>query len=239
MTQQPDNLFRQKLENHPIQASDRAWSRIESNLNRSSLKVFWWRMAASFLILAVSGVWLWNNLIQETNTLAVSNTPAQQQPVEISEVPSPVEPPAIAVTETKSSQIQKTNSSHRKSSPKKNDLTNRDATVISDLIETDPEVIITQTEVPHVQIYETVETPAITQSETGLYLVYTADEVNEKYLKKSSSDEATSTDKKSSRMQKLMAVANNLTDVETGIRDLRQFKNEIFALNFLERKNNN
>jgi hypothetical protein len=90
-------------------------------------------------------------------------------------------------------------------------------------------VIIEPTEV-QVAVADTNETAP---SKT---IVYTAEEVNAKFLRKKSPSEATVSPEKSSGIQKLMGLAYTLKNPDNGIGDLRQKKDEILALNFLSTK---
>ena len=74
------------------------------------------------------------------------------------------------------------------------------------------------------------EAPQVTTSNT---IVYTAEEVNARFLRKNVDTQATPEDKKSSGIQKLMGIAHDLKNNENGFGDLRQKKDEILALNFL------
>jgi hypothetical protein len=74
------------------------------------------------------------------------------------------------------------------------------------------------------------------KKQAGITLVYTVDEVNEKYLDKKSLAEATSADKKPSTLRKLLDKAYDLKHNQDPFGDLRQKKNEILAPNFKSEK---
>jgi hypothetical protein len=89
------------------------------------------------------------------------------------------------------------------------------------------------------------ETPAgvLVQPETAVeetvasaVIVYTAAEVHSKYLLKKAEPEATPETKKTSRFQMLAGLAYNFSTGESGLGNLRDKKNEILALNFLDNK---
>jgi hypothetical protein len=65
-----------------------------------------------------------------------------------------------------------------------------------------------------------------------LTIVFSAQEVNEKYLTKNAETEATSEEKESSTLKKVLDKAYDLTHNQDPIGELRQKKNEILAMNF-------
>jgi hypothetical protein len=74
----------------------------------------------------------------------------------------------------------------------------------------------------------------------GSTLVLNAEEVNEKYLhKKNSEGDATSENKKSSTLQRLLSKVSDLKHNQDPFGELRQKKNEILALNLKSEKQRN
>jgi hypothetical protein len=74
------------------------------------------------------------------------------------------------------------------------------------------------------------------KEQEGVTLIYSAEEVNEKYLNKKALAEATSDNKKPSTLRKLFDKAYDLKHNQDPFGDLRQKKNEILALNFKNEK---
>jgi hypothetical protein len=96
---------------------------------------------------------------------------------------------------------------------------------------------------------ESVETAPVEQEKTSdpivadvqsksshVTIVITSTEADEKYLDKKSLAEATSEEKKSSTLRKLLDTAYDLKNNQDPFGDLRQKKNEILALNFKSEK---
>lgn len=55
-----DDLFKRKLEGHSLLPSAEAWNKIESNLEKKSKPVIWWRAAAAILLMgALLGIGYW------------------------------------------------------------------------------------------------------------------------------------------------------------------------------------
>ncbi|HYC84360.1 MAG TPA: hypothetical protein VEB86_04025, partial [Chryseosolibacter sp.] len=59
MNQQPDKLFREKLEGFSRPVSASAWSRVEAGLNKKNSKGLWLKIAAAVTLLAVAAFILW------------------------------------------------------------------------------------------------------------------------------------------------------------------------------------
>ena len=240
MKQHPDQLFREKLENLELTAPANAWSRIETGLDKKSRKGFWLKIAAGLALLSVASFLIWN-----TTAVNERNFIAQKTVIDGSDV-KPNEPiPSAMDTEASRNDVALQNEKVKHPRVKfridKNSSAT-DNTVASiapvEIQDANPTELVSQT--TDVLVTE-VKPESFTQpvESSAVYLVYTAEDVNEKYLRKQPIDEATSDEKKPSRIQMLMAVAHNVTTGDSGIGDLRQIKDEIFALNFLDKKNEN
>jgi hypothetical protein len=239
MKQQPDHLFHNKLENFQLRPSADAWNRIEAGLDKKSNKALWLKIAAGLLLLSIASVLIWK-IQPETNVL-VDKTPQVTEPA--SEKAQPIQPEETAVAavdQDKNIKQEKTEKKDNRIVPAyKNRSTSLDqqlAVVEPTPVETSTEVIQPETETLIAEVETSTIESTETQNSTAVYIVMTATEVNQKYLLPQPEDEATSEGKKSSRMQKLMGVAMNIADGDGPLADLRQKKDELFALNFLEDK---
>jgi CRISPR/Cas system CSM-associated protein Csm2 small subunit len=94
-------------------------------------------------------------------------------------------------------------------------------------------IISPVSETPATEVAIAQTTP---KEDHGVTLVFTAEEVNEKYLDKKALAEATSNEKKTSMLRKLYDKAYDLKHNQNPFGDLRQKKNEILALNFKSEK---
>lgn len=240
MKQQPDHLFHNKLENFQLRPSADAWNRIEVGLDKKSNKALWLKIAAGLLLLSIASVLIWKIQPAETNAL-VDKTPQVTEPAPEKVQPTQPEEPAVAaVDQDKKVEQEKTEKKDNRIVPAyKNQSTSLDQQLA--IVEPTPEETSTEVIQPETEtLIAEVETITIesteTQNSTAVYIVMTATEVNQKYLLPQPEDEATSEGKKSSRMQKLMGVAMNIADGDGPLADLRQKKDELFALNFLEDK---
>jgi mannitol-specific phosphotransferase system IIBC component len=231
MTSQPDKLFRDKLENFQQPAPTGAWDRIESNLVRPSHKLVWIRVAAGVALLATAAIVLWPAEKPETDIAktttqnpSTKKDSAQQQVDKKSEsnnepvnkqtetVVSPQEVNTVTLAKTE------------KQSPVQQPIyTVQDSALVNPVYETN--VLIAE-----IQPEENLKSKTI---------VYTADEVNSKFLKKKLPPEATSDNKDASGIQKLIGLAYAAKNSEAGLGDLRQKKDDILALNFSKKKGEN
>jgi len=244
MNQQPDKLFREKLEGLHKPAPVNAWSRVEAGLDKKNNRVLWLKVAASLLLLAVAAILLWPQDKAAHQPLATQkNAEKKEQPV--NKTDNPVPPKETISLEKKpvspstSSIAAKTLTKKQKN--KKADL--KENTVVIDNVLT-PEVheekiaVVEETISPVSENPVTEATIAKTTPEEdhGVTLVFTAEEVNEKYLDKKALAEATSAEKKTSTLRKLLDKAYDLKHNQDPFGDLRQKKNEILALNFKNEK---
>lgn len=238
MTQQPDKLFRNKLESLQLNAPSAAWSRIEAGLDKTSHKGLWLKIAAGLLLLAVAGVLIWNY-----TSAPIDHSIAEVQPDEVQTTPEePVEsiPEKATVNEPLAHQPVVKSEAQKESSIKKStsavglreQLAENNSKTVEDIaVQSEPVSEIVVAAISPDEISESKTKPYATK-----YIVYTAEEVNQKYLRQQPNGEATSAGKKSSRMQMLMSVAWNLKNGDNGMGDLRQMKDEILALNFLDER---
>lgn len=237
MKQQPDHLFHNKLENFQLRPSADAWSRIEAGLDKKSNKALWLKIAAGLLLFSIASVLIWKIQPNETDVL-VNTTPRVTEPTPETAQPTQPEETAVAVVdENKKTEQEKEEKQNNRIAPVQRKQTpsfDQQLAVVESTEETSTEVIqpVTETLVAQVETTQVTET----QNNTGVYIVLTADEVNQKYLLPKPEDEATPEGKKSSRIQMLMGVAMNLADGDGPFGDLRQKKDELFALNFKDDK---
>ena len=244
MNQQPDKLFREKLEGYQKPAPGSAWEKIAAAQSKKNDKWLWLKIAASIVFVAVVGFMSWpepktENLSQESSTKSSEEKTSEQ-------VPPVSEKLADVKTETTqpsaNSAKQSTPASTRKNiskkiSPSKDDVQNLN------VAETTKEETLLQNETKQdIAVVETVIQPQIEDTSVAaqpepqkITLVYTAKDVEE-YLDKKSLAEATSDSKKSSTLKKLLKKANDLTNNQDPFGELRQKKNEILALNFKNEK---
>ena len=243
MNQQPDKLFREKLErfNKPISAN--AWKRIESGLEKKIRKGLLLKVAASIVLLAAAGVFLWpqgtpevHQKIAQKNTEKKIKTPSMKKNLSpaIERASPEHEPGEVTNVPSNSKAI---NKSQKKIKSPTGEDTIPAKIVVADLQQEKITSILPESNLaePAPLIAEMVVQNTAAK-DAGVHIIYTAEEVNEKYLDKKSLAEATTGEKKPSTLKKLLDKAYDMKYNQDPFGDLRQKKNEILALNFKNEK---
>lgn len=241
MNQQPDNFFREKLQDYQKPAPVGAWGRIEATLQKKNKTSGWWKIAASLLLLTTVGYLLQpdqeNSDRQPLAEATVENQPSISDAQNNKTQPSPnASKQNLKPLDGESSR--KENSNRKKLSHKKT-KTQKIKTATS-LPESSLE-LIDKNEIPVVdKSSETEPVPQEQKNENvskpqNITLKFSVAETNE-YLDKNIIAQATSDEKKSSTFKKLLKKANDLKSNQDPFGDLREKKNEILALNFKNEK---
>jgi len=238
MNQQPDKLFREKLEGYKIPVPATAWEKIAATQLQRNRKGLWLKIAASVSLIAMATYLLWprtgtsdvqNKMsareqnkhldtaalhVPDREKLAAQAPMIQAQPlaaVENQPTKASVKTATIAMT-SKSQAYEPLPAEDLITPPVATDEENPDA-ISTDLSTTAVAEMSNNAEIQNIT------------------LVFTASEINE-YLDKKMLAQATSEDKKPSTLMKLLKKANDLKNNHDPIGELRQKKNEILALNF-------
>jgi hypothetical protein len=219
MTSQPDKLFRNKLENFQQSVPAAAWERIEAGLDKDQYKGLWMKIAAGLLLLSVAAFLLWPTTAPENTHQVASTNQAIPENKSIEKNNKEEITPTII---TEQAPVKK-----RITSKNKNEVIKKDEPVLVAGSTENNALIIEPTEIAVVAEINLIEKAS---SKT---IVYTAEEVNAKFMRKKTPSEATAVAKKTSGIQKLMGLAYDLKNNNNGLGDLRQKKDEILALNFL------
>lgn len=251
MNQQPDKLFREKLEGfaRPVPAS--TWSRVEAELDKKNSKGLWLKIAAAVLLLAVAAFVLWPTADPSpvptlSEKTSVDKNNVDEKPAGETKKETPEENAVITKEHaTQASPLAESNAPTKNEQPAprrkkieqpKADVDKDDPAPLIVLEEqsiSPSETIVAQTVVEEMETTsEQSSIPQHATTSTPLRIVYSAEEINDKYLDKKSLAEATSAEKKPSTLRKLIDKAYDLKNNEDPFGDLRQKKNEILALNF-------
>ena len=237
MNQQPDKIFRDKLQSFNTPAPSGAWNRIEANLDKKNDKILWFRIAASLLLIAIAAWLLWPaNAIKTPQPELVGKTkkqetvtPEQKKEQQII-APTPVQENKIAKKEVapRKRTVNKQQEAVQEEAAKFESITNETSIAQNTSVENNEVVNTENISIP----VETQTTIVATTEKQKVKIIFSADEVNNKYLDKKALAEATSDEKKSSTLKKLLDKAYDLKYNQDPFGDLRQKKNEILALNF-------
>jgi hypothetical protein len=255
MNQQPDKLFREKLEGYQQQAPASAWDKLEAGLDKKSNKGIWLKVAASLLLVAVATYLLLSTTqskSEQNGSRRVADkkvTPLRQEKIKskIDNIETPVHATDQAKLIAKKDDVKKVNTAPEKTisakginTPVQSETTK--AEVQKNIAIEKPQVVnsIAEASVSATSLKSNEASTVITSSSNkrkGITLVYTAEEVNEKFLDKNAVAEATPSENKSSTLKTLLDKATDLTRDQDPVGELRQKKHEILALSF-KKKNN-
>jgi hypothetical protein len=250
MNQQPDKLFRERLENYQRPVSAEAWSRIENRLDNKRDKALLLKIAASLIFLAIAGVTLWQSNADRTESALLSERKTQPEvKTETPEKKKSVTPSNVVIPKP-GVKKDRTINENKKVTPKESSKQEFQAPLVG--IDRSIARVEEQTPVKEEEKQEVdaIVVEAITEAQplvaetsveskvedAKIKLVYSVEEMNEKYLDKKALAEATSEEKKPSTLRKLWDKASDLKNNQEAFGDLRQKKNEILALNFKSEK---
>jgi hypothetical protein len=244
MNQQPDKLFRDKLENFQRPVSSDAWNKVQANLDRKKASLLWLKIAAGVsLIVGVGWMLIMQNGSSETiATSAVNESKLKkhaQSPAANSEPVEEKSEKTIPFVEVKPKTIARQSCKNQPKTKTESGVVldkNVDSLVNNENIQP---VAVVENEKSAIEETKVQAEPKVISPE-GNTLVLSADEVNQKYLsKKNSEGDATSENKKSSTLQRLLSKVSDLKHNQDPLGELRQKKNEILALNLKSEKQRN
>ncbi|MBX2896670.1 MAG: hypothetical protein KF763_14590 [Cyclobacteriaceae bacterium] len=214
-----DELFKNKLANHPVPPSADAWQKVEAGLTKKN-NAWVWRLAAALVLFGlVSGAWYrWSKHTQVQPELVQQPLPSPQK--EIPVVVQPEEQKQNLVAETKTEQPkQKKKSTIIQSETKKEEpeKVNPEPAIV-----VQPEVLITENKTEPIParkpivIEFTLDVMPINMTEPVIAMASTADD--------------------KSGLQKILEKARDIKNGESELGSLRDAKNELFALDFRKDK---
>jgi hypothetical protein len=247
MNQQPEKLFRERLENYQRPVSADAWNRIENRLDDKKDKALVFKIAASLIFLAVTGIviWQWSAKPVDNSLLSERKPPAETK-TELAEKKPSVTPTPPVVPKPQDKNKEK--AIKKNAEPKKSLKEEFQAPIVGveksiAVVEEKPQdesiesnVIIEPIVADQQPVVVADNNVEPKKDDTKVKIIYSVAEVDEKYLDKKALAEATSEEKKPSTLRKLWDKASDLKNNQEAFGDLRQKKNEILALNFKSEK---
>lgn len=237
MNQQPDKIFRDKLGGFRKNPPSPAWARIEGNLIKKNSRAFWLKIAASLLLISIAFTWVFVGnrtnppLLSPTAAVTRSTPPVVNQLGGSRDSLKTLPKGSIAVTEKKAMPpLRKKKSLSIENIDPNVDPAERNGAALT-------EQMMAVTIYP---VNDTLPSPAKKEDTSKrVRIVFTAGEINEKYLDKNSLAEATREDKKPSTLRRVLDKAYDLKHNQDPLGELRQKKNEILALHFKNEKQRN
>ncbi|MBL7858787.1 MAG: hypothetical protein JNM57_13950 [Cyclobacteriaceae bacterium] len=241
MNQQPDKFFRDKLEGYQKPAPASAWDKVEQGLAKKSNNNIWLRAAAAILLLAVAAFLLWTSSRQ-------SEIRPMQAEVEKPEIQLRPQHQSTPIAEEFQDRVTEQKESYaiaqKTSTPKKvTILIEEDITPDVPQPQIDNQEFIASAEPDEslILVHHVDKSIENTEAKTDntITLVYSANEVNEKYFNQDAYAQATTDKKKTSTLKRLLNKAYDLKNNQDPLGELRQRKNEILALNSKTEKQRN
>lgn len=247
MNQQPDKFFRDKLHGYEKGVSPGVWTRVSGNLSAKKNNLFWIRIAAGVALLITASILIirfpdrnGTNIATYTEKPATPSAvrPQQRTPEPEKEVSDTAPRHTNATASRGTTQRDLPISKKRESSTPTASPDNIVESVPGPIEQLTDAPLSASAPGPH---EENISRADVANRETNknITIVLTAKEVNGKYLKKKNVEtQATSEEKESSGLRKLLDKASDLKHNQDPFGDLRQKKNEILALNFKTSKRN-
>ncbi len=230
MKQPVDSFFNKKLKNHSAEAPTSAWDRIDANLSQKKKPLVWLKIAAGLLLLMVAGSIIYTTVRQPIVQVAeVKETTPVEMGIASPEIVPPVEPvktqeavlPQTAITET-------TVVKHPK---KKIKIPQTETPDVVAVVEATVTPAITLAENLIAPAHKPKENPSETEIQNTTILI-SVEEANAKYLNEQFIADATTENKKPSKLRNLFEKAQEMDPIG----EIRQLKNEVLALNFRNEK---
>ena len=229
MKQPVDSFFNKKLENYNGAAPAAAWDRIDANLSQKKKPLVWLKIAASLLLVALAGFIVYNTTLEQ---------PAEQLAAVQTVLPVEKEVPVAESLEPELEKIQA--AQPQVVIPKTSGITYSKRKEVAPITKTQPvEEPVEIALVPVVVIAENTADPMreltenLSETKTqNTTIVISAEEANAKYLNQQFIADATPETKKSSKIRNLFEKAQELDPIG----EIRQFKNEVIAMNFRNEK---
>ncbi len=211
-----DELFRNKLANHPVAPSADAWQKVEAGLTKKN-SVWVWRLAAALVLFGLVSAWyLWRSAEVQPELVQQPTPPTQK------EIPVIVQPEEqkknLAETKKETPLNQKINSKRATTEIKKEEP--EKVNTIQPEVTIQPEILITEN--------KTESTPV----RKPIVIEFTLDAIPATITEPAMA--STGDDK--SGLQKILEKARDIKNGESELGSLRDAKNELFAFDFRKDK---
>lgn len=243
MASRPDKLFHDKLADYQRQAPPGAWQRIDKGLDKSNGFSIFFKVAAAVLVIAMAGYVVWSSPSHngESSQVLTSNIPDQPSsknnaatsvPPEVFEKPEA--PDIVASPSVNNETVAASYSLVARNKNSKRALE-------SEHPQLSFELPIEESQLQSVEEIKTIDITATERTETvneisSRKIIYSVEHAQSRFLKKNTpsfKDDEIETVRKQKITEVAYGVARSLKNSEIGFGELRQLKDEFFALDFL------
>ena len=241
MNQQPDKLFRDKLYGHGSPVSPDAWHKVASNIRKTSSRGLWLKVAATILTVITTGIFLHSVVTDKASTVVSETTRTYPEkrttPQSGPDTTNTLRQPPIEAVDTGGTSS-KTPSVAQSARPKlekdeqvrpTEPRTNNRLPVVESRVAEPVALAQAESEAPAETVSPHTEPAPARKSVT---IVFTSEEVNQKYLRRPVEAHATSEEKEASTLKNLLDKAIELKHNQDPLGELRQRKDQILAMNF-------
>ncbi len=215
MNNKVDKFFKDKLGGHTLQPSAQAWEKVESHLSKKNKMAVWLRVAAAVALfgLLLFAALNWEGYTSKQNDIVEQKspqTPAPEPKVE-AQVPAP--------------QVAKQEAPKIESKPKTQVVEEEPvqiAEVVKEEEQTESPVAMNEPS-PVTELTETAEKPVV--------IVYSLPTIRKK-----EAVEPVVAETKKTAIERVLEIAKDVKNSDSPLADLREKKDEIFALDFRKDK---
>jgi len=226
MSNKVDKLFKDKLEGDSLQPSAQAWEKVEAHLGKKNKMVLWLRVAAVVVLLsALTFVALrWNSNYEEPQQELVKQN--DERTPKTTPVDEPKQPVASQKSEVRS----------RESGARSQDAGRRTQEAKPRTQNLEPR---TQNAEPTEQLAvvpeQTVVSEPTLSTQKGITLTYSLPSVK----KPEATPEPVVAETKKTGLERVLEIAKEVKNSDSPLGELREAKNDIFALDFKKDKDKN
>jgi hypothetical protein len=217
-----DELFKEKLENHPLPVPTEAWAKIEESLPKKNKIIFAWRLAAAFVLLGALLTTIYVYQTKETGEDIIAKGK------EVEPITQPIQEQKQSVANVEEKEKEKI-ISRQTAIIKKSKTENKVATEeIQPLVAENKPVIANEMIEPMVKP-ETNVSVVVAKVEKPIVLEFTLSPIETHVVTR---------EEKNTGLKKFWATAKDLKNGESTF-DLQEFKENLFALNTKKDKTKN
>jgi hypothetical protein len=222
MSNKVDSIFKTKLEEHSLPPSGKAWEKLEANLSKKNKAIIWFKLAAAVALIGIFILALlqWMDKGDTQPTLVIENSKPK--------TPEVTQPETVKTQKAPSNRVE-TNKSVASTTPSKKKKQKEEEKLSA---KAEEPVLISEKKEEIITGNETLQKVEKVASEKSITLVFTLPTIKSK----TNIEEGVAVaEEKKTALQKVVETAN---DIRTGdvLGDLREVKNELFALEFKKDK---
>lgn len=227
MSNQVDKLFKDKLDAHQVTPSPAAWDKLERQLAKKNSGYVWMRAAAVLALFALGAVVALN---WSSKPVAEVVKVGDKQPVQ--QDPAPLQPePNITPAPPREQVAEKKKPAPRKEAVQQELEQPVEQVIEETLTPVEMIVIATPVEVPAPEVLQPADEPA----SKPVVIVYSLPPV----AKKDATPAVEEAEEKKKGFQRVLEVAKDVKYADNPFGELREAKNDLFALEFRRDKDKN